>query len=608
MILTKQKTWLLLSVLFLMLTPALAHVGDHPSVHDTVANVIERMRKSKNPAEVRDWNSSQVENFLTASERTVLAEEHIRFEINVPVTLYVVRTKEPVEELYWLKARNFATNQVEWTERNEQLRIWAREFAPGSIGLGVNSLWGGGNHYVVLLAPKNPLEHIEVKNLYPGQLRLTQLTNGVKPYVDNDVTLTNVPPALEGLTLIQTQQSQRDAAKLVDIFRITEHPATVQPDQIILTWSADPKSTQTIQWRTSKDVSKGFVLFGRKKDSSALRSGSFKPEKIKAKSERLDTLNVINDPTVFHHTATLSNLQPDTTYIYRVGDGSSSHWSEEFEFTTAPSRTEPFSFIYMGDAQNGLDRWGTLLQNGFRQRPDAAFYIMAGDLVNRGADRDDWDSLFYNSSGVYDRRQLVPVMGNHECQGGHPTLYLKQFALPTNGPVNIEKERAYSFEYSNALFVVLDSNLPAASQTNWLEQVLSSSKATWKFVTYHHPAYSSGPKRDNASIRELWTPIFDKYEVDLALQGHDHAYLRTYPMHGQKRAGEKQKGTVYIVSVSGTKHYEQDPRDYTEFGMTNVSTYQVLDIQISGDRLVYRAYDIDGALRDELVIEKKPRP
>ena len=31
---------------------------------------------------------------------------------------------------------------------------------------------------------------------------------------------------------------------------------------------------------------------------------------------------------------------------------------------------------------------------------------------------------------------------------------------------------------------------------------------------------------------------------------------------------------------------------------------QVLDIQISGNRLVYRAYDIDGNLKDEFVIEK----
>jgi hypothetical protein len=92
--------------------------------------------------------------------------------------------------------------------------------------------------------------------------------------------------------------------------------------------------------------------------------------------------------------------------------------------------------------------------------------------------------------------------------------------------------------------------------------------------------------------------------VDLALQGHDHAYLRTYPMKDQQRVGPPKDGTIYIVSVSGTKMYSQDPRDYTEFGMTNVSTYQVLDIQISGDRLVYRAYDLDGKLRDELVIEK----
>jgi hypothetical protein len=51
--------------------------------------------------------------------------------------------------------------------------------------------------------------------------------------------------------------------------------------------------------------------------------------------------------------------------------------------------------------------------------------------------------------------------------------------------------------------------------------------------------------------------------------------------------------------------YEQDKRDYTEFGMTNVSTYQVLDIEIAGNRLTYRAHDIDGKLRDTFIIEKQ---
>ena len=101
-----------------------------------------------------------------------------------------------------------------------------------------------------------------------------------------------------------------------------------------------------------------------------------------------------------------------------------------------------------------------------------------------------------------------------------------------------------------------------------------------------------------------WTPLFDKYHVDLALQGHDHAYLRTYPMKDKKRVGSAAEGTIYLVSVSGTKFYEQGKHDYTEFGMTNVATYQLLDITIEEDRLVYKAYDIDGKVRDEFVIEK----
>ena len=139
----------------------------------------------------------------------------------------------------------------------------------------------------------------------------------------------------------------------------------------------------------------------------------------------------------------------------------------------------------------------------------------------------------------------MPVLGNHEYQGGEPRLYLAQFALPRNGPHTIPPERAYAFEYSNAKFIILDSNLDAAKQTAWLEKELANTKAMWKFVSYHHPAYSSGGNRDNVEVRNLWTPIFDKYHVDLALQGHDHAYLRTYPMRDQKRVATAKDGTVY---------------------------------------------------------------
>jgi hypothetical protein len=75
-------------------------------------------------------------------------------------------------------------------------------------------------------------------------------------------------------------------------------------------------------------------------------------------------------------------------------------------------------------------------------------------------------------------------------------------------------------------------------------------------------------------------------------------------MRGQQRVATAKDGTIYIISVSGIKYYEQPAHDYTEVGLTKLSTYQVLDIHIDGKRLVYRAHDVDGKVRDEFVIEK----
>lgn len=579
-----------------------AHVGNHPSVHDTVAGIIERMKKEMPADQLREVTLAQVENFLTPKEREILANEHINFKVNVPVRVTVLHDAKLANDPFWLAERGFKATGVSVKEGKNVFDAWEKNFPAGEIGLGVHALTGSGNHYLVTLTPTNPTDKVEVTDLYPGNLRLAEFRSGVEPYVDQIDVLHSVPGELAGQTLIQVDADREEAAKLINIFRWTQYPATEKPDQIVLTWSDDPKTSQTIQWRTSTKIKKGFVSYAKKADFN--RFNPRKPIRVAAVTTKLETPTLLNDPLVHRHTAVLRNLEPGTTYVYSVGDGSESGWTELAEFTTAPAGTQPFSFVYMGDAQNGLDRWGSLVHNAFRSRPDAAFYVMAGDIINRGAERNDWDSFFYNAAGIYDRRTLVPALGNHEYQGGSPRLYLEQFALPHNGPGTIPPECAYSFEYGNALFVVLDSNLSAKAQTQWLEERLSQTKATWKFAVYHHPAYSSGGNRDNLEVRTEWVPLFDKYHVDLALQGHDHAYLRTYPMKGNQRVADPKTGTIYIISVSGTKHYSQAKHDYTEFGMTNVSTYQVLDLQISGNRLIYRAYDTEGKLRDEFVIEK----
>jgi acid phosphatase type 7 len=562
-------------------------------------DLLDRLVRQLRPFELRYLADWEVERLLTPSERRIFGNEHISFQVNVPVTLYVVRGAAPRRDPFWLRERSFTPSTIPWRIDKTDLKIWQRDFGSGRVGLGVNSFGGGGSQYVVVLAPKKPTDALVLSNIYPAILRTTNLHPGVKIYVDREDVFTNVPPQFVGYTLLQTSFDQRDDARVRDVFRWTDHPASDRPDQIVLTWNSDPQTSQTIQWRTSHRIKNGIVRYAKKSEIDAKTGRAIE---LEAKSQPLHTRLIVNDPVVRRHSVTLTNLEPGTTYRYAVGDGTPRNWSGTSEFTTAPASEVPFSFIYMGDAQNGLYRWGALLRQAYLSSADAAFYLVAGDIVDRGHERDDWDTFFYNTRGVFDRRTFIPVLGNHDCLGGHPTLYMKFFSLPKNGPPKVEKERAYSFRYSNALFVVLDSNLEPETQTAWLEQQLATNKATWKFVSFHHPAYSSDPDRDNKKIRELWAPIFEKHSVDFVLQGHDHAYLRTHPMKNGAPVDSAVRGTTYIVSVSGTKMYDQRQHNYTARGMTNVPTYQLF--QIAGAHLTYRAHDIDGKLRDELVVDK----
>jgi len=260
----------------------------------------------------------------------------------------------------------------------------------------------------------------------------------------------------------------------------------------------------------------------------------------------------------------------------------------------------------MGDVQVGYDAWGALLRAAQERRPNAAFYILAGDLVNRGNHREEWDHFFHASRGGFDHHPLVPAIGNHECpHETDPELYLQQFALPLNGVEGLCPERTYSFEYGNALFVVLDSNLPPEAQQDWLESRLRDTEAVWKFIVCHHPAYSSKSTRDNPELREAWCGLFDRYHVDIVFQGHDHAYLRTQPMRAGEAVASPAEGTIYVIAVAGTKFYRMEMPEYAAAGAVHTSTYQTVDIQTSDpNRLEYRAYTADGEMIDQFVIEK----
>jgi hypothetical protein len=90
----------------------------------------------------------------------------------------------------------------------------------------------------------------------------------------------------------------------------------------------------------------------------------------------------------------------------------------------------------------------------------------------------------------------------------------------------------------------------------------------------------------------------------MVLQGHDHVYLRTYPLKDNQLVDSAEKGTYYTITYAGTKSNNEPENPFAEVVIDGVSTFQVIDVRLEPDRLVYRAYDVDGQLLDTVSITK----
>jgi acid phosphatase type 7 len=159
-----------LGLLLLASTNALLHArqSGHPSVHDTVAGVIKRLKREMGTNELLNLTPAQAENFLTPQEREILATEHLTFRVNVPVRVTVLRDTSLGEQPFWLRARGFEPTNITLKQGKLVYDAWQKDFAAGPVGLGVHALSGGNNHYLVTLAPRQPGDKIEVSDLYPG--------------------------------------------------------------------------------------------------------------------------------------------------------------------------------------------------------------------------------------------------------------------------------------------------------------------------------------------------------------------------------------------------------------------------------------------------------
>jgi hypothetical protein len=398
---------------------------------------------------------------------------------------------------------------------------------------------------------------------------------------------------------------------------------SLHPDRIVLNFGKDPSSEIGITWRTSAEISTAYAEIAM---ATAAPKFWRNAKTFKAITTTFDGSEILSAEVVSnYHSVFIDQLIPDTTYAYRVGDGQ--RWSEWIHFRTASSKRESeFSFLYVGDAQNFiLELWSRLIREGYRKAPDARFIVHAGDLVNEAHRDHEWHEWFEAGGWIHSTLPSFPIPGNHEYrplnlqakEQGIRSLsaqWKHQFTLPVNGPEGLE-ETAYYMDYQNMRIIGLNTNEQHELQAEWLEKVLAETRQKWKVVTFHHPLFSASEGRDNAKLRGLWKPIFDKYEVDIVLQGHDHAYAR-----GRTSPGENvldgvnlrdRAGTVYVVSVSGGKMYGLRPNAWEGWeaqrdrAAENTQLFQV--ITVKGDTLSFESYTAIGELYDAFDLIKNEK-
>jgi 3',5'-cyclic AMP phosphodiesterase CpdA len=146
----------------------------------------------------------------------------------------------------------------------------------------------------------------------------------------------------------------------------------------------------------------------------------------------------------------------------------------------------------------------------------------------------------------------------------------------------------YSFDYGNAHFVNIDSNVRlTGEQMAWLENDLKNTAKKWKVAITHQADY--GRRGRNTAL----TALLDRYNVDVVLAGHNHFYARSKPI--DTAGNEKQNGTVWTIpNTAGTKFNGTAGRSFLAVDkQPNVpmfSTFSFTDTEIT-----INAYTVDAS-------------
>jgi hypothetical protein len=248
-------------------------------------------------------------------------------------------------------------------------------------------------------------------------------------------------------------------------------------------------------------------------------------------------------------------------------------------------------FVSVGDTGTGAKGQYAVAgaMNYYHQRNPYNLVVLAGDNIYNNGEIEKIVQVFERPYAPLLKRgvKFQACLGNHDIRtdNGDPQVKYPGFNM---------KGRYYTFKQANAQFFALDTNPNAdwKKQLSWLEQELSRSKSPWRIVFGHHQIYASGAYGRNAEFIKIFEPIFQKYGVQLYINGHEHHYERTRSING----------TTYLTCGAGAGNRPVGKSEWTEYSTSNLSfaTYEVY-----ADRIELSAIGINNRIFDRAIINLK---
>ncbi len=408
-------------------------------------------------------------------------------------------------------------------------------------------------------------------------------------------------------------------------------------------------------------------------------------EKIGLAKVTFVQLNLLGNTSHLYRAA-LTGLNLDAEYTYRVSLGDKAISTATFSTRTKKPVTR---FAVFGDCGTASPQQAAIAYQVYQQKPQ--FVLLTGDQVyNNGLEREYRARFFpaYTAPEASPEKgaplmQTIPfylMVGNHDVYGsdlqkfpdGLAFFYYTDF--PMNAPVTPltvevtgppERVKAfkkatdgrfprlanYSFDVGNVHITCLDANSYVNpvdfSLIEWLKKDISSSKAEWKIVSWHHPGFSSSKAHYDYQQMRLLSPILEELGVDMVLNGHVHNYQRSLPLKFVPKMNETRdryvitpegrvdgkftlddqfdgvtntmpKGIIYIVTGAGGAGlydpiqsgkpdlWKHDPQEnwvpFTAKMVSDIHSFTM--IETNGKVLTLKQLNVKGEVFDEIKVTK----